>query len=160
MQFVDEQNDLPLTRRDFLEEGLQSILEFPAVLRTCDHGAEIHGHQLLVLQSLRHIATNNAPREALRDGGLADTGLTDQYRVILGATGQDLHDAPNLLITTDDRIDLAGPGSGSEVATVFVERLKFVLGIRIRHTLVAPHLDQSLEDIVAPEIARLKDLFQ
>ena len=38
VQFVDEQDDLPLAGRDFLEERLEPVLEFAAELRARDHG--------------------------------------------------------------------------------------------------------------------------
>ena len=38
VQLVDEQDDLPVAGGDLLDEGLEAILEFPAVLRAGDHG--------------------------------------------------------------------------------------------------------------------------
>ena len=39
----------------------------------------------LVLQALGHVALDDALGEALDDGGLADAGLADEHRVVLGA---------------------------------------------------------------------------
>ena len=43
----------------------------------------------LVAQAFRHITIDDAQCETFGDGGLADTRLTDQNRIVLGAAGQD-----------------------------------------------------------------------
>ena len=53
---------------------------------------------------------DDALREALRDGGLADARLADERGVVLGPPRQDLDDALDLLLAPDDRVELAGPG--------------------------------------------------
>ena len=45
--------------------------------------------------------------EALDDRRLADARLADQHRVVLGAPAEHLDDAADLLVTADDRVDLA-----------------------------------------------------
>ena len=64
----------------------------------------------LVLQALGHVAAHDALGEALDDGGLADAGLADEHRVVLGAPAQDLDDAADLLVAADDRVELARAG--------------------------------------------------
>ena len=49
----------------------------------------------------------DAPGQALGDGGLADTGLAHQQRVVLAPAAQDLDDALDLVLAPDQRIDLA-----------------------------------------------------
>src|SRR5881296_2491895 len=46
-------------------------------------------------------------RETLDDRGLAHAGLANEDRVVLRAAREDLDDAPDLLVATDDGIDLA-----------------------------------------------------
>ena len=48
------------------ENGLQPLFEFAAILRAGDQRAQIERHQLLVLQRLRHVAVDDAQRQALR----------------------------------------------------------------------------------------------
>jgi hypothetical protein len=62
------------------------------------------------------------------DGGLADAGLADQHRVVLGAAGQHLDGAPDLLVAADHRVDLAVARGLGQVAGVFLERVIGVLG--------------------------------
>ena len=49
--------------------------------------------------------------EPLDDRRLADAGLADQHRVVLGAPRQHLDDAADLLVAADHRIELSGAAS-------------------------------------------------
>ena len=64
----------------------------------------------LVLEALGHVAVDDAAGQALDDGGLADAGLADQHRVVLGAAREHLDDPADLLVAADDRVELALPG--------------------------------------------------
>ena len=55
---------------------------------------------------------------------------------------------------------LPGAGQRREVAPIFFQRLKFVLGIGIGHALVAAQFGQRLQDGVAFEAVALKNLLQ
>ena len=50
---------------------------------------------------------DDAVREAFGDRGLADAGLADERRVVLGAAREDLDDPLDLLLAADDRVELA-----------------------------------------------------
>ena len=67
----------------------------------------------LPLQALGHVALDDAVGQALDDGRLADAGLADEDRVVLGAARQHLDDPADLLVAADDRVELAlrGPAS-------------------------------------------------
>jgi hypothetical protein len=108
VQLVDEQDDLPFGRGDLLQHGLQALLELAAVLRAGDHERPRSSDMTaLVLQALGHVAGDDALGEPLDDGGLADAGLADEHRVVLGAPRQHLHDAADLLVAADHRVELA-----------------------------------------------------
>ena len=62
-----------------------------------------------------HVAGDDAVREALGDRRLADAGLADQGRVVLGLAAEDLDDPLDLLLAADDRVELVGPGGLGEV---------------------------------------------
>ncbi len=76
---------------------------------------------MLVLQRLGHLAADDVAGQAFDHGGLAYAGLTDQDRVVLGPTGQHLHDALDLFVPTDHGIQLAFTGGLGEVATELVK---------------------------------------
>ena len=49
--------------------------------------------------------------EALDDRGLADAGLADQHRVVLGAAAEDLDGLLDLVDAADHRVELAVRGA-------------------------------------------------
>ena len=61
-------------------------------------------------QALGHVAGDDALGQALDDRGLADAGLADQHRVVLGPARQHLDDPADLVVAADDRVELAGLG--------------------------------------------------
>ena len=85
--------------------------------------------QLLVAQRLGHVAGHDPLGQALDDRGLADAGLTDQHRVVLGTPGEHLDDPADLGVPADDRVDLAVPGAGGEVDAVLRQRLVGLLRV-------------------------------
>ena len=143
VELVDEADDLPAGLADLAEHGLQPILELAAVLGPGDEGAKVQRDQALALETLGHVAGHDALRQPLHDGGLADAGLTDQDRVVLGPAREHLHDAADLVVAPDDRIELALPGKLGQVAAVALERLVLGLGVLVRHPLGAAHVDEG-----------------
>ena len=103
VELVDEGDHLALGVGDLLEHGLQPLLELAAVLGAGDHRTEVEADEPLVLEALGHVALDDAAGQALDDGRLADAGLADQHRVVLGAARQHLDDAADLLVAPDDR---------------------------------------------------------
>ena len=147
MQLVDEEDDLALRSLDLLQHGLQAILELSPVLRSRDERAHVERAEPLVLQGLGHVAAGYALRNALDDRRLADARLADEHGVVLGPAREHLHDAPDLLIATDDGINLALARHVSLVATILVERLELDLGILIGHALRPAHALQCLDEV-------------
>ena len=120
MQLVDEQDDVA-AGVDLLEHLLQAFLEVTAVAAARHQRTQVQGVELLVLQRLGDLAVHDGLRQALDDGGLADAGLADQHRVVLGAPGQHLHDPLDFLLAADDRVELAFHRGGRQVAAELVE---------------------------------------
>jgi hypothetical protein len=149
VQLVDEQDDLAVGAGDLFQHRLQAILEFAAVLGARDERAQIQRLDALVLERFGHVARGDPLRDALDDGGLAHAGLADEHRVVLGAPGKHLHGPANFLVAADDRIELALAGQVGEVAGVLGQGLVALLGVGIGHALVAAHVGQGLEQIVA-----------
>ena len=160
VQLVNEQDDLALAGNDLLEEGLEPVLELAAILGAGDHRAQVHRHQPLVLEGLRHVAADDAPGQPLGDGGLAHARLADEHRVVLGAARQHLHDAADFLVAADDRIDLALARQGGQVAAILLQRLELVLRIGVGDALVAAQVRQRPQHHVALEPVRLEDLLE
>ena len=123
VQLVDEGDDLAGRVLDVVEHGLEPFLEFAAVLRAGDHRAQVQRDDGLAAQALGDVAGDDALGQALHDRGLADAGLADQHRVVLGATAQHLDDAPNFVVPADDWVELAFAGARGEVGGVLLQRL-------------------------------------
>ena len=155
VQLVDEGDDLALGIGDLLEHGLQPLLELAAVLRARDHRAEVERDQPLVLESFGHVAFDDPSSEALDDGGLADAGLADQHRVVLGAAGEHLDDPADLVVAADDRIELALTSGLGQIAAVLLERLELLLGVLARDAVAAPHLLQRGQEVFPVDVERL-----
>uniref|UniRef100_A0A0N4ZD53 PE-PGRS family protein n=1 Tax=Parastrongyloides trichosuri TaxID=131310 RepID=A0A0N4ZD53_PARTI len=128
VHLVDEEDDLALGGGDLVQHGLQPLLELAAVFSARNQGAHIERQDFLVLQAFRHVAVDDAQGQALDDGGLADAGLADQDGVVLGATGQHLDGAADLLVAADDGVDLAVARGLGQVAGVAFQRVEAVLG--------------------------------
>ena len=102
-----------------------------------------------ILQRLGNVAGDDALREALGDRRLADAGLADQHRVVLGPPREHLDDAPDLLVAADHRIDLALARGVGEIAPELRERLVLRLGIGIGDARAAAHGGERLEQRLA-----------
>jgi hypothetical protein len=122
VQLVDEEDDLALGVGDLLEHGLEAVLELAAVLGAGDHAPRSREMTRLFFR-ISGTSPDDALGEALDDGGLADAGLADEHRVVLGAPGEHLDDAADLLVAADDRVELALAGARGEVGAVLLERL-------------------------------------
>ena len=120
VDLVDEQDDVA-AGADLLEHLLEALLEVTAVAGTGDQRTQVERVELLVLERLGHLALDDLLGQALDDGGLADAGLADQHRVVLGAAGEHLHDPLDLLLAPDDRVELALAGGLGQVAAELVE---------------------------------------
>ena len=96
--------------------------------------------RLLPCNDVGHVALDDAPGQALDDGGLADAGLADEHRVVLGAARQHLDGAAHLLVAADDGIDLPLAGTCGEVDAELLECLEGLLGVLARHPRAALHL--------------------
>ena len=104
----------------------------------------------LLAQALGHFAVDDALRQALDDRGLADAGLADQHRIVLGAPLQHLDRAADLLVAADHRVELALLGALGQVDGVLLERLALLLGVRVVDLLAAAHfVDRLLERALA-----------
>ena len=113
-------------------------------------------------EHLRHVAHDDAARQAFGDGGLADAGIADEQRVVLLPAAQHLDGALDLGPAADQRIDAARPRLLVQVDAIDLERIGAALlllaafdrrcvlvdaahGARLRH---AGPLGDAVADIV------------
>ena len=129
VHFINEQDDFALRLLHFRQHGFQTFFEFAAIFGARDHGAKIQRHNALGLQRFRHIAIDDAERQALHNRGFAHTWFANQHRVVLGAAGKYLNRATNFLITANHRVKLALACHFRDVARVFLQRIETVFGV-------------------------------
>ena len=98
----------------------------------------------LALQRRRHVAFDDALRQALDDGRLADARLADQHRVVLGAARQHLDGAADLLVAADDGIDLPLARTRGEVDAELLECLEGLLRVLGSSPVRSPHLVEGV----------------
>ena len=156
VKLVDKQDDVGRFL-NFLENRFQTIFELAAIFRTRNHRAQIQRHDPLALQRLGNITRNDASRQTLDDCGLSNARLADQDGIVFGAARQNLHHAPDLLVTPDHRIELALASQIRQVARIALERLIFFLRIRVCDLLRAADGNQDLQDRVLGETVRLQE---
>ena len=90
--------------------------------------------------------------QTLGDGRLADAGLADQGRVVLGPAAEDLDNPLDLLLAADDRVELAQAGRFGQVYAELVDggRLAGALGFlgRTRRGRLRQDPDDLVADLV------------
>ena len=129
VQLIDEGDDVPLGLLDLVEDGLETFLELAAVLGARDHRGQVQGDDPATLQGVGDVPGHHSLGQPLDDGGLADTGLADEDRVVLGTSRQDLDDATDLLVATDDWVELAGASALGEIDGVLGQGGLSALGL-------------------------------
>ena len=148
VHLVDEQHVGAGRAGHFLQHGLEPLLELAAIFGAGDQRAHVEREQLLVLQAFRHVAVDDAQRQAFDDRGLADARLADQHRIVLGAARQHLDGAADFLVAADDRIELAVARGLGQIAGIFLQRVIGVLGRRaVGGAALAQGLDRGIESL-------------
>ena len=150
MHLVDKEDDIAFSGNHFAQNGFQALLEFAAIFRARDKRAHIERQQLLVEEGVRHVAIDDAQRKPLGDRGLADARLADEDRIVLRATRQNLDRAADLLVASDDGIELTLASDLGQVACIFLQRVIGILGRGgIRGASLPQILDRAVEGLRA-----------
>ena len=122
MQFVDERDDLAVGVVDFFEHCLEALFEFAPVLRAGNQSAHVERNELLAFKAVSHVARDNALSEPLNDGSLAHAGFTNEDRVVLGASSENLADTADFRVPADDRVELSAFRNLGQVHAELLER--------------------------------------
>ena len=150
VEFVDEEDDI-LTILNLFQYRLEALLKLTTILCTGDQCAEVEGNDLAILERFGDITPHDALGQPLDDSGLADTRFTDQDGIVFGAAAQDLDDPADLLIATNDRVELIAQSLGGQVAPILFEGGVGTLGVGAGYPLRAPHFAQGGEEALAAE---------
>ena len=156
MQLVNKQDNPAFRLPHFLQHGFQTLFKFPPVLRAGYQRSHVQRENVLVLEIVRHIAFYDTLGESFHSRRLADAGLTDEHRVILGFSRQDQYGLPDLIIPSDHRIQLLLLSFLYQVLAVLAQCVVSNFRI-IRHDfLVAPDLRKRLQKSILGDSILLK----
>ena len=158
MQLIDKENDLTLGFSYLLEDSFEPLLELAAVFSAGDERAHIECKYVFVLQIVRNIPRHNSLGKAFDRSSLADTGLADQYRIVLALSGQYQDSLTNLIITADDRIQLLLSGLLHEVRSVFVQCVVCRFRVVTHDPLVASDSAERLKECIPRDAEAGKQL--
>ena len=131
VELVDEKDDAPLRREDLVLDGLEPFFELTAKLGARDHFAHLEKQDALIGERVGNFGAHDALGETFDDDRLADAGLADEHRVVFFPAQQDLDEAVDLFLTTDDGVERAFAGELGEVRRVLFERLEFCVAALI-----------------------------
>ena len=135
MDFVDENQGVAVVFRQIVQHAFQALFKFATVFCTGNQCRQIQNQQAFVAQGFGHFAVDNTLCQAFDDGGFTHTRLTNQHRVVFGTALQHLNCTTDLIITTDNRIELTVSGALSQIKCVFFQSIALVFSIRIVHVL-------------------------
>ena len=157
VQLVDEQDDVAVGFLHLTQHVLQTILELAAILRAGHHRTQIERDDLAILQRRGNITSYDALGQTLDDSGFAGAGLANEHRVVLRTTRQHLNGTADLLVTADNRIELALAGLLGEVLAVLFQRFELgLVGLR-GHAGVAAQALVGRLDVLAGDARRGED---
>lgn len=145
VKFIDEEKYPSVALLHLVEDCLEAFLELSPEFRSRKEGTHIEGENCAVFESFGDVSRDNSGGEPLHDGGLSHSGVTDEHRVILGLPAQDTDGPADLLISSDDRVKLAGPGQCDEILAVFFEGFVGALRIFAPDARPAADLREGLE---------------
>ena len=148
VDLVDEHDGAGIVL-DLAHHGLEPLLEIAAIPRAGEQRAHVELEDGRIGEHLRHVAHDDAPRQTLGDGGLADAGIADEQRIVLLAAAQHLDGALDLRPTADQRIDATRPRLLVEVDAIDLERVGAAL-------LLLAALDRRRVLVDAAHRARLR----
>jgi len=151
VDLVDEDDDLAALLQ-LLEQALQPFLELAAVLGAGDQQRQVEREDPPVRQQRRHVALDDAGGEALHDRGLADAGIAQQQRVVLGAPTENLDHPLDLAVAADQGVEAAARRQRGQITRVLADvgrRLRGARGLG-----VAAPLDDLLAKLEQVEPVR------
>ncbi len=126
VDFVDKEDHFRLLL-GLLDDRLQSLLEFSAILRASDERGHGNFHDPRGAQKLRALARCNPLRQPLHDPGLADARFTAEDRVGFALLRKNPRHPENLVLPTDHRLQFAAPREFGDVPAEKRERRLLLL---------------------------------
>src|SRR5690554_6274929 len=119
--FVDEQNDRGDGAFDRFDHAFQALLELALDRGASLQGAHVQGPEFDGFQAVRHVAVDNAQRQAFHQGAFTDAGVAHHDGVVLAAAAEDVDHLVDFGIPAYYRVQFFFPGQFGEVGGVALE---------------------------------------
>ena len=129
VDLVDEE-DRAVMAFDLGEHRLHALLEVAAVAGSGEQRSHVEREDRGALQHFGNLAVDDAPGQALGDGGFADPRVADEERVVLGPPAQYLDHALDFEGAPDQRVYAPVARPGVEVDAIGRERRQPLLDRR------------------------------
>ena len=120
MEFINKDDDI-LAVDKFLHEAFDAFLELAAEFCAADKIAEVDIDNAFIEETVGHIILNDLDGQTFDDGGLPHSRFADEDGVVLFAAAEDLGDAHDLIIATDDGIQFILLGEFGEILSEIIE---------------------------------------
>ena len=158
MDFIDKQDNPAFGFFHFIEHSLQTFLKLAPEFGARNQSSHIQCENGLVFQSLRHIAVENSLCQSFHHCSFTNPRLTDEHRIILRSSAQNLDGMTNLCVTADDRVQLSLSGHFHQIPAVLVQCVIVLFRVLAGDTLVASDLGQGFQECVGRDSVFGKDL--
>ena len=118
---VDKQQHRQRRLLHRLNDVFQALLELALYARARLQQAEVEGAHRDRLQRVRDIAFTDTQRQAFHQCGFAYTRFAHQNRVVLAATGENIHHLADFIVAAKYRVDFTVAGAGGDVEGEFIQ---------------------------------------
>jgi len=120
VDLVDEEDDV-FVALQLIENGLHALFKLASVLGAGHHGGQVQRDHALVKEYPGDLSLNDAQGQAFNDGRLSNAWITDQNRVVLFTTAQNLGQAHDFVLTTYDGVKTPFKGGFGHVVAEIIQ---------------------------------------
>ena len=148
MQLVYKEYYPALALFYLLKDGFETLLKFAPVFCSGYERAHIEREYRAVFKAVRNVPAHYTQRKSLRDGGLSDTRLADEYGVVLALSRKYPDNVPDLAVSADHRVELVRSCQLHEILSVFFQHVIGALGIVAGHSGISAHGLERFKEFV------------
>src|SRR6516164_9410763 len=116
VQLVDEENHV-FGPTNLIHYGLDSLFKLATIFCPGYHECEIERDDVFIAQQFRHLTSRGFLSQPFDDGSLSNPCFTEQHRVVLGPSAEDLNHAFDLVLATYHGIQFALLGHLGKIPT-------------------------------------------
>ena len=122
MNLIDEEDGIVILSQ-FFDEALETLFKVPSIARAGENSAHVEGIDFHAVEGIGDLALVNAEGQPLGDRSLAYTGVTDEDRIVLSTSAQDLHRSFEFFVPTDQGVNVTGSSFLHELRTETTQRV-------------------------------------